>query len=461
MKTVAKPLRTRPELGGLDGLDRFLRFKGSTLLIKGYAGAGKTTLATLLLERFGGGVYVSSRVSEDKVHAQLPLMKQMMPGPEFVDVRLDLPLSTVAKVIEVTSQRKDDVPLLILDTWDGMAKELEDKERLKAEKTLIALADGSNTRVVFVSEEPGKSTMDYLVDGMVELVRSEEKGRVFREIEIQKLRGTPIVQHKYLYTLLGGRFAYIPPYEEPDYSKAKKPAARRDFDKSTYSFGSEAFDSIFRGLKRGTAFTLEYSEDVPYSAIRLLHIPLIINFLNMGRSCLMIPLLGASVEEILSVIRPHVTGEAITKRLRMATVEPSDGSALKPPLFGMGRGKVDNEHANFSKVAEELAARSVDGNVVIVDSMSFLENLFASDREGLIEAMADRIIATQRHGNALLLILQSDSPIKSRMLSMSQNYLRLFMKDRAVVLVGEKPATEAYVLDHADNPLMPRLTRIV
>ena len=54
----------------LDGLARFLTLKGNTLLIKGYAGAGKTTLSLQLLRqlaRDGSGVYISSRVSQDKV----------------------------------------------------------------------------------------------------------------------------------------------------------------------------------------------------------------------------------------------------------------------------------------------------------------------------------------------------------------------------------------------------------
>ncbi len=43
---------------------------------------------------------------------------------------------------------------------------------------------------MFVSEEPDRTTMDCLVDGIVEVTRSEVAGRVIRELEVNKLRGT-------------------------------------------------------------------------------------------------------------------------------------------------------------------------------------------------------------------------------------------------------------------------------
>ncbi|MCL5067584.1 MAG: hypothetical protein M1368_04445, partial [Thaumarchaeota archaeon] len=354
------------------------------------------------------------------------------------------------------------VSLIVLDTWDGLAKEMDERERLKAEKTLIALADGSDSRIVFVSEEPGKTTMDYLVDGIVELVRSEEYGRIFRELEIQKLRGTSVRQHKYLYTLAGGRFSHIPPYAEPDLSRARKFDPVPDLDGSRrYSFGSKTLDSIFGGLRKGGTFTLQYTKEVRYSAIRMIHLPPIINFLNMGRSVLLIPLLGASVEEITSLIRPLVSEEAFRERFRIATMETKQGEVIHPPLFAIGHGPVSEEHAKVTRIVEELKSKSVDRNVLVVDCLSFLENLFASDMEGLVETMADRVIKSQRFGDSALLILQSDSAISSRILSMSESYASMFVRDNAVVLFGEKPNTEAYAIYHDENPLLPNLVQIV
>src|SRR5208282_2415453 len=59
----------------LDSLEEFLRTGGNTLLIKGEAGTGKTTLALQLLKGLSGdgnGVYISARVSERKLHRHSP-----------------------------------------------------------------------------------------------------------------------------------------------------------------------------------------------------------------------------------------------------------------------------------------------------------------------------------------------------------------------------------------------------
>src|SRR5208282_1220350 len=158
---------------------------------------------------------------------------------------LDIRLGTASSVLEaltnvITPRPRGKKPsVIVLDTWDALAKEMDEKERLKAEKILIALADSSKARIIFVSEEPGRTTMDYLVDGIIELVRSEEHERIFREVEVQKLRGTLVDQHKYLYTLLGGVFRHLQPYSPPKISAAKRFEPIPDLD-FAFSFGSRS-----------------------------------------------------------------------------------------------------------------------------------------------------------------------------------------------------------------------------
>lgn len=455
-------------LRNLDGLARFLMLKGNTLLVKGYAGAGKTTLSLQLLRqlaRDGNGVYISSRVSEDKVGGHLPWVKDgKISGLKyrFIDIRLGTASSVLGELTSLLSPKgKNKKPsFVVVDTWDALAKELEEKERLKAEKMLMALADSSKARIVFVSEEPGRTTMDYLVDGIIELVRSEEHGRIFREVEVQKLRGTLVDQHKYLYTLAGGAFRHVQPYTPPSPSDAKKFKPIPDLD-FAFSFGSPEMDRVFGGIRKGSTFALEYTEMIPYTAIRTVEITTAINALNAGHGVFLLTLPGASMLGVTSLIQPFVSPEAFSERLAIGIMEKREGP--RPPFYGIEGGDVKRTASEVSEAIERVRRRSKDGEVVVIESVGQLEGVFASHMNTLLEGIAARVAKIQQSStDAMLLFLQHDSELRSRILSMCRGYARLFVKDRSIVLLGEKPNTEAYVLEHSEeNSLIPKLTKIV
>ena len=453
-------------LGYLDGLAKFLALKGNTLLIKGYAGAGKTTLSLQLLRqlaREGNGVYISSRVSEAKVGGHLPWVKEgRITGTRyrFIDLRLGTSSTVIEEMTRLLRSGQAKPSVIVVDTWDALAKELEEKERLKAEKTLMALADSSRARIVFVSEEPGRTTMDYLVDGIIELVRSEEHGRIFREVEVQKLRGTLIEQHKYLYTLLGGAFRHLQPYAPPKLSDAKsfKPITDLDF---AVSFGSAGMDGIFGGIRKGSTFAMEYTEMIPYTAIRTIEITLAINALNAGHGVFLLTLPGASMKGVTSLIQPHVTPEVFSERLAIGMMENRPDA--KPPFYPVEGGDAKKAAAAMSEAISRVRSHSTDSSVVVIESVGQLEGMFASHVNNLLEGLATRVSKIQQSStDCMLLLIQPDSMLKSQILSMCRGYARLFVKDRSIVLMGEKPSTEAYVLEHSEeNSLIPELTKIV
>jgi KaiC/GvpD/RAD55 family RecA-like ATPase len=439
------------------GLKQFMQGPISTLLIKGLAGTGKTTVALEILKAAGQGkgAYVSSRVPKELLEKHIPAMKETIENQEFLDIRLEDATSVLDFVMQLTEPKK--VRTIVFDSWDGLAKELEQKERLRAEKTLMALANNSGAQLIFVSEEPGATTIDYLVDAIVEVVRVEEQDRAVREFIIHKLRGTKIPQHKYIFTLLEGKFTFFGPYAIPDYSKMSKFTQRPDIGEN-YSFGSGALDRLFGGMTPGSTLAIEYDENVPYPALRAIELPPIINFLAMGRSAILLPLPGANDERTRSILAKAVGERAVSDRLRILNVlRTSDIKTTNLPK----NATPEEIHELVTNETTTVREKSVDKTVLLVKSVSALENLFASDLDSLLEVTSQEIITLQQSHDAHILFLPKDSPIRSRILSMSSSYAKLFVRDGTVLIFGVKPHTGIYALQHLEDPTSPSLTQLV
>jgi len=61
-----------------------------------------------------------------------------------------------------------------------------------------------------------------------------------------------------------------------------------------------------------------------------------------------------------------------------------------------------------------------------------------------------------------MLFMPGDAQLRERLIAMSREHARFFVKDGSVVLMGEKPNTGAMILEHLpENPMLPCLTKIV
>jgi len=130
------------------GLKQFISAPIGTLLIKGLAGTGKTTVALEILKAAGEGrgAYLSSRVPKELLETHIPAMKKTIEQQDFLDIRLEDMTSVLDLVMQLTKAKK--VKTIVFDSWDGLAKELDPKERLRAEKTLMAVANNSGAQFI-------------------------------------------------------------------------------------------------------------------------------------------------------------------------------------------------------------------------------------------------------------------------------------------------------------------------
>ena len=193
---------------------QFIRRDTYSLLVKGFAGTGKTTLALTILNVLGvknNFFYISTRLSPKQLYQYYPWLEGFLHQSTvnstnlsqdretmstFEDARLDEPESLFERITNQLMDIKS--PIIIIDSWDAIASFMDREARLNNERVLQTWRERAGAKLIFISEQPSDATLDFLVDGIVELRQSYYNNVKIREIFLQKLRGTRINRPSYL-----------------------------------------------------------------------------------------------------------------------------------------------------------------------------------------------------------------------------------------------------------------------
>ena len=215
-----------------DDLLQFLNNETYSLLIKGEPGTGKTALCLTILKALNiknNFFYISTRVSPNKLFYYFKWINKYLKikhpnnhnkssnninslEPFFEDARLDEPESLFERI---TNQLMDvRSPLIIVDSWDGIASFMDRESRLNNERVLQTWLERAGGRLILVNEGNELTTLDYLVDGIVTLKLNKFNHINTREMNLTKLGGIDIKKNSFVYTLNNGIFkTYEPTYQ--------------------------------------------------------------------------------------------------------------------------------------------------------------------------------------------------------------------------------------------------------
>src|SRR3989442_4616246 len=244
-------------------LQKLLDRKSLLLLVKGETGTGKTTAAMERMARLrtsGDTVHISTRPYPDKLVFQHALFSKLAAQKnihffstlEFDPTQFVVAHNVVSGLHRLLSSM--DNPLVVLDSWEGMADYVPPEARMKVEQSLMAVLEDTGARMVLVSEHPEtNSTLDQLAEAILVLHQRVIDDRRVRELEFRKLRGVPIRQERYLFTLAGGRLRYLEPFAFtlPERTSMFRPLENTATHMST---GSRDIDALLGGgVPRGDA----------------------------------------------------------------------------------------------------------------------------------------------------------------------------------------------------------------
>jgi KaiC/GvpD/RAD55 family RecA-like ATPase len=307
-------------------LMRFIQRDTYSLLIKGFAGTGKTTLALTILralESKNNFFYISTRISPKQLFQYYPWLgkfieqpaKPANPGegapehritPSFEDARLDEPESLFERITNQLMDIKS--PIIIIDSWDAIASFMDKEARLNNERVLQTWRERAGAKLIFISEHPADTTLDFLVDGIVELKQIRHENMGVREISLLKLRGVRIDKPSYIYTLDNSLFRSFEPYRSPKFQlepRHRPAAGSLDASSEQIKSGDPVLDAaLVGGFPRKGVTLLELDSHISTAVAVAFLARLVSNFVSTGNPVLFQPFDWIDPRTIMNYLEP-------------------------------------------------------------------------------------------------------------------------------------------------------------
>jgi KaiC/GvpD/RAD55 family RecA-like ATPase len=296
-------------------LEEFMKNDTYSLLVKGPSGSGKTTFSLTILRSLkakNNFFYISTRSSPKQIFEHYPWLRKFIKAPSrdidspevgqnlsaFEDARLDEPESLFERVTNQLMDVKN--PVIIIDSWDSVASLMDREARLNNERVLQTWRERAKAKLIFTTEESVESSLENIVDGVVELKYEIKDGLRTRSLFLKKLRGIPIKRSLYLFTLKDRIMRCFHSYDARDFKIINKDNISKEKESHTQILQSGYHDLdnyVGSTLPQNGLITIEKDDEVSNDTIVLFLNDLLQNFSRMNYSLLLDSTLGAIVTD--------------------------------------------------------------------------------------------------------------------------------------------------------------------
>jgi KaiC/GvpD/RAD55 family RecA-like ATPase len=428
-----------------DDLLQFIQRDTYSLLVKGFAGTGKTTLALTILNVLGvknNFFYISTRLSPKQLFQYYPWLERFLHPSSvhstnfardrdmmstFEDARLDEPESLFERITNQLMDIKS--PIIIIDSWDAIASFMDREARLNNERVLQTWRERAGAKLIFISEQPSDTTLDFLVDGIVELRQSYYNDVKIRQIFLQKLRGTRINRPSYFYTLENSIFHSFSPYKIIKYESRKKdaPNLMQAPTRDTIQTGYPVLDaSLGSGFPRKGMVLLELDSHVSVTIALIFLQRIVSNLVVNGNPVVLQPVSWMDRSSILHFFE--------------TSLPPVQKSLFKI----LWAGKNPSAHQLLGALVK-MKQKYRDKVLLNVMSTESLQNLHGTkDVRAALMNMLSRILTYADLSIALLTRSQAD--ILDFVSEVSNIHLRLMMINDTLFLQSLVPSSNLYSL---------------
>ncbi|MBD3229791.1 MAG: hypothetical protein GF329_16535 [Candidatus Lokiarchaeota archaeon] len=444
-------------------LNKFLNLPfGFSLLVKGLAGTGKTSLALAILRQAiktnNIPIYISTRIMPNLIKLQYPWIKKYLEDIRLIDAsNVDLMMPTQSTIQSIKNRLKfQNTPdffikifefteniencTIVIDSWDAVIETIKANEPKKDEKIepiLTELVRQHNFKLVFILEKYESSFIDYLVDGVINLNNIRYNNRKIRTIEIQKIRGIENTQPEYLFTLHNAQFRFFPRFNFDFPEILIKPESIPDPDKNVVSTGMRDFDNISDGgLQKGSWNLIEIAHGIGEEFFSII-IPVIVNHLRLNRG--LVAILPESISP--TIFNQYLEGFVGGERLKKCVSAINIG--LQENILMNEKERTPPEDF-FKKINEKVSYYNEKFGfpVLIFLGLGSLQHIY--NENDLIRSIAKEIALSRAGNNIAIVLTQEHQNIINSLSHMVSTHWKLDLINKALVLFGIQPETEIY-----------------
>lgn len=469
---------------------------GHSLIIRGNAGTGKTTLALQLIEELAeieNSYYFSTRVSDSILFSQFPWLAKRLygdevaqsivsevesyqqeqadappeadraapledetrrlwlhklklrgvfgfeirPGQSFPQNRIDLSeMEKVYAAIERTGKGKS---LVVIDSVDALAESCGVNPATVITSIQKDLVEGKRINMIFVAESNDRY-LDYLGDGVVELTTLDHHRRRLREMNILKLRGCAIQQPKYLCTLSGAK---LRTFSDHSFSSATPIRGWQPIMDimGKVSFGMADLDRLAQGgMSPGSIVLIELGYGVPLHVTGLLEQVIVANFVSHRRGVLWVPLKKENTESSRGRMSAFVAKESFDRFVRVAEVA---SEVQDPNLPCVMRIEGTNAQLDFSWKTVAYAMKDTSMPLLSLMGFDTLESIYGSK---IMDQLTDHFAAVKRHKSLFVAMVSPSSKSTDRLVDLATCHLKVDRIGGTVIVYGVEPFTECNAL---------------
>jgi hypothetical protein len=303
------------------------------------------------------------------------------------------------------------------------------------------------------------TSLDYMVDGIISLRDFNIDYGKAREMEIKKLRGTNIKQPKYAFTLNGGKFQCLLPFERRRIPNPKKLMPLQNSSNSI-STGNEDLDSILGGgYRKGSFNVIEVRDDLSsWGFVSLIGFTMI-NFIAQKNWFVCVPSSGRDESYVRKRIGPFVSKESYDERVRVFEIGED---TKRDNVINLKGESIEDDLKEINDFISGL-----DPPVLTHIEASILEDSYRlgeADRLGLAaKELSKHIAMTKMKGNIDIVMVYPDLMLTKKLIHMANTYFKLTTHNGTVVFYGVRPETGLYYFDTvvSDGYVKAKLTHSV